>query len=256
MPGYVDTLYVTWRSPQTRTIHVVGRLRFDDVAKRYDFVYVGAVHRAIPEGFSPFPEFPELDRLYRSANLFPLFANRLMSKGRADRAAWLVALGLENDEPHPIQVLSRTGGTRLTDHLELIPVPEEINGAFVTYFLVRGIRHMESSDKIEERIDRLRPGEVLHCKHDAENPVDPLTCMIYTTQSERIGYVPAYLAPDIHKCEQHGGRIDIVVHQVNRPPAEAHHRLLCKVVAYWPEGMRPLDSIDYVPIHESLILAG
>ena len=75
-------------------------------------------------GPSPLIGFPELDREYRSPELFALFRNRVMAKGRPDRMDYLSSLDLPEDAS-PSEILSVNGGTRVTDTYEVFPKLEK-----------------------------------------------------------------------------------------------------------------------------------
>jgi hypothetical protein len=58
--------------------------------------------------------FPELDREYRSNEIFPIFANRVMSPRRSDFGSFLERLDLGPDAT-PFEILARSAGSRATD---------------------------------------------------------------------------------------------------------------------------------------------
>src|ERR1700722_14600602 len=130
-------LFVSWRSPQTRLIYPVGRLTFDAATHRYEFRYIRSALKATQDGFPPFPEFPKLDAVYGAMQIFPLFANRVMPVSRPGYRSFLEALGLSADTAHPMTILSRTGGRRETDQIELfpLPMPDASSGCYATYCL-------------------------------------------------------------------------------------------------------------------------
>ncbi len=74
----MNTLFLTWQDEKTtRRWFVVGRL--DRLGGIYYFQYVNQVRKAEEYGFTPLTEFPDTDKVYESRELFPLFANRLLS---------------------------------------------------------------------------------------------------------------------------------------------------------------------------------
>jgi hypothetical protein len=117
-----NALYVAWRSGADAEGHwgPVGRLEHEGYF--YRFVYTrGAL--TLPR-FEPFPGMPHLDRVYESAQLFPVFANRLLSPSRPEYQRFLSWSGFSAaDPPDPIALLGVTEGRRATDALEVFPCP-------------------------------------------------------------------------------------------------------------------------------------
>jgi len=108
----------------------IGRLSFAD--GRYEFEYVEGAR-----GGHPLVSFPDLDVKYVSSVLFPVFANRVMSPNRPDFADYLTWLGLDGKNAHPMTLLARSGGRRITDALRVIPYPEGRPGeVYESHFLV------------------------------------------------------------------------------------------------------------------------
>ena len=87
----------------------------------YRFLYTRGA-KTLP-GFEPFTEMPRLNDVYESDELFPLFANRLLSEKRPEYQAYLTWGGFDpNDPPDPLALLAVTGGRRATDQLEVFPL--------------------------------------------------------------------------------------------------------------------------------------
>jgi hypothetical protein len=103
----------------------------------------------------------------------------------------------------------------------------------------------------EARIARLTVGEQLFVMLDLQNPVDPKAIAVRTADNVLIGYLPAYLATDLLRLQESCTYLHVLVERVNPPPAEVHHRLLCKVISCWPEGFRPFDADAFRPMAAS-----
>lgn len=79
----MKTLFLAWKDPVSLAWFPIGRLTFD--GKLYRFVYIQGVLSAHQKAdFPPLWSFPDLDRVYESPELFPLFANRLLRRSRPD----------------------------------------------------------------------------------------------------------------------------------------------------------------------------
>ncbi|WP_121971239.1 hypothetical protein [Leptolyngbya sp. BC1307] len=69
-------LFLAWQNPISRRWFPIGRLTFD--GHLYRFGYIQGVVTAQQEGdFESLWAFPELNTVYESYELFPLFSNRL-----------------------------------------------------------------------------------------------------------------------------------------------------------------------------------
>lgn len=251
----MKTLFLAWQAPANRAWLPIGRLQFD--GEHYQFVYLrGARDAKRLHGFQPLASFPRLEEVYESDELFPLFANRLPSRSRPDYDEYVECLNVPRDEHDPIALLSRSGGARVTDNLEVFPCPElDESGQYHIHFFAHGIRHLPRFSI--ERIGRLRPGDPLLLIHDFQNPHDPFALMLRTNdqfEGDRfiVGYCPRYLVPDTFELLTNCDTVAAVaVERVNPPPAPLQLRLLCNMTACWPEGFRPCRSDSFQPIATS-----
>src|SRR5262249_37475981 len=116
-------LYVAWRNPENRSWFPVGRLSYDGSV--YRFVYTKGVLQS--PRFVRFGQMEDLSVVYESRELFPLFANRLLSKKRPEYQDFLQWLSVPAGQDDPLTLLARTGGIRATDTLVVFPCPERQN---------------------------------------------------------------------------------------------------------------------------------
>lgn len=245
-----NALFIAWRSGGLTTGRwgPVGRLEHGPSG--YRFIYTRGARTM--EGFRPFPDMPQLDAVYESDELFPLFANRLLSRSRPEYEAYLTWGGFDpNHPPDPIAVLGVTEGMRQTDSLEVFPVPTpDALGRYRTKFFLHGVRWVPVAAL--ERISRLQPGERLALMLDVLNEYDPNAVSVRTTDVRdrfMIGYVPRYLARDVGTlCDT--GDLDSIECTVERVNSDAplQHRVLCRLNAVWPEHFSPCGGDEYQPI--------
>jgi hypothetical protein len=135
-------LCIFWQNPDTRRWYPVGMLT--RTADMYNFVYTKGAKEA--KGFIPFGRMRELDRIYRSSELFPLFANRVLARSRPEYDQYVRWIGADNDPDDEMLVLARTGGARATDSLTVYAKPEpNERSEFDLLFLCHGIRHLPPS---------------------------------------------------------------------------------------------------------------
>src|SRR5213592_4251242 len=96
---------IAWRNRVLRSIHDVAVLDADP--HLYRFQYCPGVESV--EGFRPFIGFPDFDRVYESARLWPFFDLRVMDRKRPDYAQYVNWLGLST-EADRLEILARSGG--------------------------------------------------------------------------------------------------------------------------------------------------
>lgn len=248
-------VFVAWRSggDSTGNWGPVGKL--ERIESGYRFIYTQGARKL--EGFHPFPGMDDLDAVYESMELFPLFANRLLAPSRPEYQSYLEWGGFDPDNPpDPIALLSITEGRRTTDQIEIVPCPlPDGEGCYLTKFFLHGIRW--SAPEAVKRINRLQPDERLGLMPDINNPVDPNAVAVRTMDpagNHIIGYVPRYFASDVRKISLSCGAEATVltVERVNQN-APLQFRLLCRLRACWPDHFIPCTSELYLPIPEAML---
>ena len=187
----MNTLFLAWQDPKRRCWIPIGRLTYNDA--NYQFIYTQGAQEAQQKcNFQPLESFPQLDRVYESHDLFPLFSNRVLSRSRPDYQDYIQWLNIPKDEDDPIALLSRSGGRRATDKLEIFPCPEPSEyGEYHIHFFPHGLRHFP--EVTQSRIEKLCTGEKLLLMHDFQNPVDPKALLLRTEDNVCVGYCPHYL---------------------------------------------------------------
>lgn len=244
-------LFVAWQNPEKRGIRVVGRLRKLSMGGKphYEFAYLkGAVKAQLEYGFQPFLAFPDLQTAYYSDTLFPFFTNRVLRSTRRDYPAYIEDLGLTLGDATPERILSRSGGKRATDHVEIFAPPQRDPGSGLDemFFLLRGLRYMPQGT--ERRIAMLVPGDRLLCLLDFQNLHNHDAVALRTEDSYLLGYMPDYLVEDVTLLRQRGELLSVFVDRVNPPPAPQGHRLLCRLQARWPADLQPFSDERFQPI--------
>ncbi len=246
-------LFVAWRN-QVEQHHQgwgpIGRLEHENGV--YRFFYTRGANEL--DGFKPFSEMPNLNEVYESNELFPLFANRLLGKQRPEYENFLRWGGFASDSsPDPILILGVTEGKKATDSVEVFPCPvPDGNGCYFNKFFVHGLRWMNTASI--QRIESLRPDDRLYLMLDLQNPYDENAVALRTdTDRAMLGYVPRYLAAEVvdlcGRCDL--DFIELYVAQVNLD-APLQQRLLVRMHACWPEGFQPCAGDAFKPIPEAV----
>jgi hypothetical protein len=245
----MKSLFVAWRESDGAGWGPVGQLEYD--GSQYRFFYLQGARSL--QGFRPFQGMDDLDQVYESTELFPLFANRLFSKMRSEYEAFLGWGGFEpQSSPDPIAILGVTEGIRQTDAVEVFPRPiPDAQGCYFNKFFLHGIRWMGNA--AVERISRLLPDEPLQVEPDMENAADRNAVGVHTLEGLKIGYVPRYFAHDVRKLLSGCGVdwIRLFVERVNSD-APLQHRVLCRIQSCWPEGFEPCSGQEFRPIPNNM----
>lgn len=196
-----------------------------------------------------------LEEVYESDDLFPIFKNRMLPKSRPEYDAYLRWSGFDPaDPPDPIAILGVTEGIRQTDMIELFPCPApDESGCYMNKFFLHGLRYMP--EPARARVLQLEPEEPLFPMADLFNPADPYAVALRTVKGDRLmlGYVPRYLAHDVWKILQgcDPDFITVSVYRVN-PDAPLQQRLLCRMQSCWPEGFQPCSKEEFQPIPQEI----
>ena len=234
------TLFLAWQANKpSKAWFPVGRLDADVEGSLYRFRYIGGAKRAQEEvGFPLLIDFPDLDGDYQSAELFPLFQNRVMNRARPDFTDYLHSLDL-TEEADPIEILSTNGGHRVTDSYEVFPkIEKDDTGSFSCRFFLRGWRY------IKDQIGRLKHGEELHVTLVLTNPATGLTVQIQTEDYCMIGWAPRYLVADLVAAMAEGpGRYEAKVVRIN----PQKQRVLIEMRGCWDK-YEPMSSEDFKPL--------
>jgi hypothetical protein len=258
VPCVARRLAVAWQNPTTRAISPVAVLDFD--GQQYALAYV---RRALSvDGFRPLLGFPDLHRRYESEHLFPLFAQRVMDPRRPDHERYVRRLGLGADAS-PWEQMTRSGGGRHGDLLQMFPEPETLpDGSMTCTFLLHGIRHVPSrplvlagrelspaADEVERRLAALRPGDPLRLVREEGNVWNPRAVITAAADGYPLGWVPDLLLDDLYAMSGGApGDVDATVEQANGPDAPAHMRVLARLNARPVAGYAPFSGPEWEPL--------
>ncbi|MCT7979046.1 HIRAN domain-containing protein [Laspinema olomoucense] len=243
-------LFIAWQDPGSRAWFAIAQLTHS--GESYQFRYLQGVKEARKKsGFQGLYSFPNLEKIYESTELFPFFSNRILRRSRPDYPDYMNWLNLPESEYDPMAMLSRSGGTKVTDHFALFPYPElDDRGRYHLYFFTHGLRYLPTTSA--DRILTLQVGDRLFLMHDFQNEFDRLALMLRTEDAHLVGYCPRYLREDIFDVfQQNPHAVTITVERVNPPPAFLPMRLLCHLTVGW-EGFQPFSSPMYQLLPEAV----
>lgn len=218
---------VVWQGPDRRFVPIaeleVGRV--DDGGFVTCFRYLPSASTA--PGFAPLLAFPDLDEVYRSeGGLPPFLTNRVMSPRRPDFGHHLASLGLSLEEADPLEILARSGGSRATDTLQLVPSLERDGDVLWRHVVVSGVRHRPG---VEEILASLDEGDELLLRPEPDNPRNADAMLLETSDGRAVGWYPDHLLPELHAHQERGGDAKVTVVVINGPDVPWHLRLLCRL---------------------------
>jgi hypothetical protein len=247
-------LVLSWQKPESHHWFPIGCLEFD--GEEYRFFYVQGVKQAKNNGFTEIYSLPDLNRVYSSTHLFPLFSNRLMSRSRPDYQKYIESLNIPEGEDDPISVLARSGGIKATDRYEIFPYPEiDKNGIYCNHFFVDNLQYLPKphtvslATKNDCQNPELVVGDILYLSHDLCNFDNPQALLLQTENHCKLGYCPPYLSQDIFPIfQQYPQQVRVKIDRVNLPPAPLQSRLLCTLTANCGLDFVPFRGEDYQPL--------
>jgi len=191
-------------------------------------------------------EFPDIMAEYQASELFPLFANRVMSSRRSDYNEFVQLLGLEHSESplFAFQILDRTGGRTAADRYRMFLEPEiAANQPFEIRFFVAGQsrdKHSQSGTKWAS----MKVGEELTLRTEPDNKFSKTAVQICLGDFS-LGYVPDYYAAEVvHRLLALGRQLVCRLVQVN-PHGAPQDRILVSVKGVWPDIPLPFHTGDY-----------
>ena len=246
----MTTLYLAWQHLPSRRWFPIGRLvREQSGARGFEFAYVrGAKEAEKIAGFKPIPEFPDLDGAYSAPELFPTFRNRTMNPSRADRAAYLRQLGLDEADCDALEELSASGGRSYADNFEIFPeIEPDPEGRFRTALTLHGLRH--TNPHAVEAVQKLQEGDELGVGLELTNPVTTYGLLVHSRDYHTLGWLPRYFVEAIHDCcDWMKLDVKLTVARVNYQ-APLSHRLRVNVGGRLLPGVNPMRGrARYQPI--------
>ena len=231
----MQKLVVTWQHPESRDIFPIGVLAWD--GQSYSFDYLSSVEGV--EDFRPLLGLKDTTRHYESAELFPIFQERVLDPRRPDYQRYVSDLRLDESSASPWEQLTRSGGSSAGDTLQLYPTPVYDGILWTIRFLVNGVRYMTSKtvdvrgavrggysdEELEAVLASLHHGQPLSVVHESTNSKSPNAMLVLTAGDAPIGYVPNWLSREVLPVVD-DGVLRCVVDQVNPSEAGWHLRVL------------------------------
>jgi len=208
-----DYIYLVWKELKTRRQYIVGQLSKNG---QFEFNYGFEVKEAIERGFKLLISFDDIDKVYKSDILFPVFSSRLPDRKRNGIDKILFKYGMEEYDGY--KLLKRSGARLPIDNLEFIdPILDENNGEVRRIFYLAGPRHYIGCDGIDcDKSLDLNVGESLQLVLEPENEYDKNAIRILNGNNVYIGYIPRYYSEGITELINKGYMYSCNVHEVHK----------------------------------------
>lgn len=215
---------IIWQDLVSRALVHVGWLEY--TGAWFEFSYTEEARRH--ERFTPFPAFPNLDESYRSTELFPYFAVRLIGVADPTYGAVMDAIGLAGRNATPAELLALAPDSQ-HDTIQVVPEPTEAaDGTLHRTFLVSGFRHADdvTSGEASRAVDRLERGDRLELTPEPTNSYNPRAIQVVAGGTQ-VGWLPDYLVEEVHGYGEAQRMVEVTVERANGPDAPSHVRLQC-----------------------------
>lgn len=187
----LEKLLMIWKAPVSRRRFIIGELSKSE--EGYCFKYINPELEAAKEnGFSYFPGFNDLSKIYTSDTLFTNVETRLPNPSRPDYLEILNLYDLETDS-NQMEILRATKGRLLTDNFEFVS-PFDRNKI---EFDIAGTSH-HLLDKEVRKV--LRVNDNLELEQEPDNKEDRYAIkVLYELEDKKVllGYVPRYYSKDL-----------------------------------------------------------
>ncbi len=186
-----DYLYLIWQCASNRRQYIIGQLTKNG---QYEFQYCEEIQEALAAGFIPLVSFENLNIVYKSEKLFPVFASRLPDQKRKDIGKILAKYGLEKYDSY--QLLKKSGAKLPIDNLQFIDPILNYESNFEKSFYVAGARHYLGCNGTQcQNAIPITRGDEVFLERESTNPHDKNAIRIIDKQKQLLGYVPRYYAP-------------------------------------------------------------
>lgn len=193
--------------------------------------------------FQPFPLMVDKTKTYQSRELFAFLKNRIPPASRPEHEELFNWCNLDTSANY-LDLLSVSGGEKVTDNYRVISLPEKINNQYTNSFFISGIRYL--SEERKKLVEKFPVSHELQYEFEDDNVNDAQAVLLLDKDQDLIiGYYPKYLTSDLrklHDLAKKSIRIEIV--RINKTAPE-QFKILCKTISDWPLGFNPCDDEQF-----------
>ena len=197
----IGHIYLSWREGLGKRRHIVGVLKRNATqGVRFKYIKSG-VDAAKENGFSPYTEFPDIDKEY-SENVLEVFGQRIMKSERSDiadfYAFWEVDAKYKDDK---FYLLAHTQGLNPIDNFEFLA---DFNPSRSLRFLT----DLASLSTLKLSVDSVKVGDTLTYQLESDNAYDDKAVKVFKDEM-LVGYVKKIHSRVFYK--QKGSSLKLVV---------------------------------------------
>jgi len=208
-----DYIYLIWKDIESRRQYIVGQLSKNG---QFEFNYGFEVKEAIEKGFKLLISFEDINKVYKSDMLFPVFASRLPDKKRKEIDKILSKYDM--DEYNDYILLKRSGARLPIDNLEFIdPILDDNDEEIMRKFYLAGPRHYINCDgqDCSKAID-LRENESLKLILEPDNNYDSNAIKVLNNKDVQIGHIPRYYSMEVTRLLKSGCSYSCKVYELQK----------------------------------------
>ncbi len=202
----IGQIYLGWRKGQGEKRHIVGVLkRSATEGVRFSYLTKG-VESAILEGFTSYPEFPDLKKEYRE-NVIEIFGQRIIKSERADILEffefWEIDTKFKDDK---FYLLAHTQGLIPTDNFEFLADYNKIKS-------LRFLTDLASLSVLKLPAGSIVKGDILTYCLERDNPNDKEAVKVFKDKTH-VGYIKKVHNKVFHKTGK--GELNLFVKAIEQ----------------------------------------
>lgn len=202
----IGHIYLSWREGLGKRRHIVGVLKRNaTLGVRFSYIKKG-VDAAKKDGFSPYTEFPDIEKEY-TANALEVFGQRIMKSERSDISDfydfWEIDTKFKDDK---FYLLAHTQGLNPTDNFEFL-------ADYNPNKSLRFLTDLASLSTLKLSADSVKPGDILTYKLESENSFDNKAVKVFKGD-KAVGYIKKIHSRVFYK--QKGSILKLVVKAVEQ----------------------------------------
>lgn len=197
----IGHIYLSWRRGQGERRHIVGILK-KNATKGVRFSYLlKGVDTAKQEGFTPYPEFPEIDREYTD-NVEEIFGQRITKSERSDISDFLDFWEIDTKyKDQKFYLLAHTQGLNPTDNFEFLANYNPVKS-------LRFLTDLASLSVLKLPAGSIDKGDILTYRLETDNPYDKEAVKVFKGDTH-VGYIKKVHCKVFHK--PHVGKFKLTV---------------------------------------------